>query len=211
MPGAPTTGSDVRVVLASKSPARLTVLRQAGLDPEVIVSGFDEHLIQDPVPTSLAARLAEKKGETVIDQLEGDFLLIACDSVLEFEGRAHGKPGSEAAAIRRWQRMRGREGLLHSGHFVAVRTGGHLRSQTAIGSTTVRFADISDEEIAAYAATGEPQQVAGGFSIDGRGGAFVTSITGDPYNVIGLSLPLVRQMTIDLGVAWHSLWANGQA
>lgn len=197
----------MRVVLASKSPARLAALRQAGLDPEVMVSGFPEHTIRDSVPSSLALRLAEKKGETVLAQLDGDAVLIACDSVLEFEGRAHGKPGTEAAAIERWQRMRGREGLLHTGHFVAVRQGGGLQARTSLGTTKVQFADVSDEEIAAYAATGEPQRVAGGFSIDGRGGAFVTSIAGDPFNVTGLSLPLVRQMVIDLGVPWHWLWA----
>lgn len=201
----------MRVVLASKSPARLAVLRRAGLDPEVIVSGFPEHTIRDLVPTSLALRLAEKKGETVLPLLEGDFVLIACDSVLEFEGRAHGKPGTQEAAIRRWQRMRGREGLLHSGHFVAVRQGANLQARTSIGTTKVVFADVSDEEIAAYAATGEPQRVAGGFSIDGRGGAFVTSIAGDPFNVTGLSLPLVRQMVIDLGVPWHHLWTTDVA
>lgn len=198
----------MRVILASKSPARLTVLRRAGLDPEVIVSGFDESQVRDAVPTRLATRLAVKKGETVIPHLTGDYVLIACDSVLEFDGKAHGKPGSEEAAIRRWQRMRGRQGLLHSGHFVAVRMGGELCTLTAVGSSKVSFADISDEEIAAYAATGEPQRVAGGFTIDGRGAAFVTSIVGDPYNVIGLSLPLVRQMVIDLGVPWQSLWVT---
>lgn len=197
----------MRVILASKSPARLMLLRRAGLDPEVIVSGFDESQIRDAVPTSLAQRLAVKKGETVVADLEGDFVLFACDSVLEFEGRAHGKPGTAEAAIARWQVMRGREGLLHSGHYVAVRTGADFRSATGVGSTKVSFADISDAEIEAYAATGEPQRVAGGFTIDGRGAAFVTSIVGDPYNVIGLSLPLVRQMVIDLGVPWQSLWS----
>ncbi len=196
----------MRVILASKSPARLMVLRRAGLDPEVIVSGFDESQVRDPVPPSLAATLAVRKGETVIPHLKGDYVLLACDSVLEFDGKAHGKPGTEEAAIQRWQRMRGREGLLHSGHFVAVHLDGRLRTMTRVGSTKVSFADISDEEIAAYAATGEPQRVAGGFTIDGRGAAFVTSIVGDPYNVVGLSLPMVRQMVIDLGVPWHSLW-----
>lgn len=196
----------MRVVLASKSPARYAVLRRAGLRPEVIVSGFDESSVRDAVPTRLVARLAEFKGETVLPQLEGDVILIAADSALEFEGRAHGKPGTVEAAIERWRRMRGREGLLHTGHFVVVRRGDEVHRQTRVGTTTVRFADLSDEEIDAYAATGEPQKVAGGFTIDGRGGAFVTSIEGDPYNVVGVSLPMVRQMVIDAGVAWHSLW-----
>lgn len=196
----------MRLILASKSPARLAVLRRAGLDPEVIVSGFDERQVQDPVPTRLAARLAEFKGTAVLPHLAGDFVLLACDSVLEFEGRSHGKPGSQEAAVERWRRMRGREGLLHTGHFVAVRQGGEESRSTRVGSTVVRFADLPDDEIEAYAATGEPQRVAGGFTIDGRGGAYVTSVEGDPYNVVGVSLPLFRQMVIDAGVPWQSLW-----
>ncbi|WP_385899263.1 Maf family protein [Tessaracoccus sp. O5.2] len=196
----------MRFILASKSPARLAVLRRAGLDPEVLVSGFDERSVADPVPPRLAGRLAEAKGSAVLPQTEGDLLLLACDSVLEFEGRAHGKPGSEQAAAERWRRMRGREGLLHTGHFVVVRRGAQVFRSTRVGSTVVRFADLSDEEIAAYAATGEPQKVAGGFTIDGRGGAYVTSVEGDPYNVVGVSLPLFRQMVIDAGVPWQSLW-----
>ncbi|HJE51547.1 MAG TPA: Maf family nucleotide pyrophosphatase [Tessaracoccus flavescens] len=196
----------MRVILASKSPARLIVLRRAGLDPEVIVSGFDEEQIQDQHPTRLASRLATAKGETVLPSLKGDFVLIACDSVLEHEGVAHGKPGSPEAAIARWTRMRGKSGLLHTGHYLAVRRGDDFTASTRVGTTRVSFADLSDEEIAAYAATGEPQRVAGGFTIDGLGGAFVTSIEGDPYNVVGLSLPLVRQMVTDAGIAWHHLW-----
>ncbi|GAA4898995.1 Maf family protein [Tessaracoccus lubricantis] len=196
----------MRVVLASKSPARLQVLRGAGLDPEVVVSGFDESLVVDPDPPSLAARLAEAKGSVVVPQLTGDFVLFACDTVLEFEGKAHGKPGTAEAAVERWERMRGHEGLLHTGHHVVVHEGERYSEQTRVGSTVVRFADLSDEEIRAYAATGEPQRVAGGFTIDGLGGAYVTAVEGDPFNVIGISLPLVRQMVIDAGVPWQSLW-----
>lgn len=196
----------MRVILASKSPARLHVLRHAGLNPEVIISGYDESQIVDTVPTRLAARLAEAKGTAVVPQVEGDFVLFACDTVLEFEGRAHGKPGTEEAAVKQWQRMRGQQGLLHTGHFVAVNEGQRYSEQTRVGSTKVSFADLSDAEIRAYAATGEPQKVAGGFTIDGRGGAFVTGIEGDSFNVSGISLPLIRQMTIDAGVPWHTLW-----
>lgn len=196
----------MRLILASKSPARLQVLRRAGLHPEVIVSGFDEKQIQDPSPTSLAMRLAEHKGLSVAPQVEGDFVLLACDSVLEFEGRAHGKPGSREKAIERWGRMRGKSGILHTGHFLMVSVGGQTSRQTRIGSTVVDFADLSDDEIEAYAATGEPQRVAGGFTIDGRGGAFVTAVHGDPYNVVGVSLPLLRQMVIDAGLSYASLW-----
>ena len=187
----------MRLILASKSPARLQVLRRAGLHPEVIVSGFDEKQIQDPSPTSLAMRLAEHKGLSVAPQVEGDFVLLACDSVLEFEGRAHGKPGS---------REKAKSGILHTGHFLMVSVGGQTSRQTRIGSTVVDFADLSDDEIEAYAATGEPQRVAGGFTIDGRGGAFVTAVHGDPDNVVGVSLPLLRQMVIDAGLSYASLW-----
>ena len=138
----------------------------------------------------------------------GDAIVIACDSVLEFEGRAHGKPGTREAAVKRWRHMRGREGLLHTGHRVVVLRDGEELAQTRLGTTTVRFADLDDAEVDAYVATGEPQRVAGGFTIDGIGGAYVTAIEGDPFNVVGLSLPLVRQMVIDAGVRWESLWAK---
>jgi septum formation protein len=198
----------MRLILASKSPARRTVLRAAGLHPEVLVSGFDEHQVRDAVPARLACRLAEAKAAVVVPQVEGDAVVLACDSVLEFEGRAHGKPGSAQAAVERWRRMRGREGLLHTGHHVVVLRAGERLSQTRLGTTTVRFADLDDAEVDAYVATGEPQRVAGGFTIDGIGGAYVTAIEGDPFNVVGLSLPLVRQMVIDAGVRWESLWAK---
>ncbi|QXT63680.1 Maf family protein [Tessaracoccus palaemonis] len=196
----------MRVVLASKSPARLGVLRGAGIQPEVIVSGFDESQVLDPNPARLSATLARAKGEIVAPLVDGDVVLIACDSVLEFEGRAHGKPGTPEAAARLWRRMRAGEGLLHTGHYVLVRRGGDETVQTRVGTTLVRFADLDDAEIDAYVATGEPTRVAGGFTIDGIGGAFVTSIEGDPYNIVGLSLPLVRQMVLDADVKWPDLW-----
>lgn len=196
----------MRVVLASKSPARLGVLRGAGIEPEVIVSGFDESQVLDPNPARLSATLARAKGEIVAPLVDGDVVLIACDSVLEFEGRAHGKPGTPEAAARLWRRMRAGEGLLHTGHHVLVRRGGDETVQTRVGTTLVRFADLDDAEIDAYVATGEPTRVAGGFTIDGIGGAFVTSIEGDPYNIVGLSLPLVRQMVLDADVKWPDLW-----
>ena len=199
----------MRLILASKSPARRLVLRAAGLSPEVLVSGFDEHQVRDAVPSRLACRLAEAKAAVVVPQIEGDAIVIACDSVLEFEGRAHGKPGTREAAVERWRHMRGREGLLHTGHRVVVLRDGEELAQTRLGTTTVRFAD-DDAEVDAYVATGEPQRVAGGFTIDGIGGAYVTAIEGDPFNVVGLSLPLVRQMVIDAGVRWESLWINAR-
>lgn len=200
-----------RLVLASKSPARLALLRHAGLVPEVVVSAFDESEIVDPVPTRLPLLLAEAKGREVASRLAGDAVLIACDTVLEFEGRIHGKPGTPEAATALWKRMRGQEGVVHTGHFVWVRTATSEEHSIRLGTTRVRFADLDDAEIEAYVATGEPQRVAGGFTIDGRGGAYITALAGDHFNVSGLSLPLFRQMAIDLGVSWPSLWATGSA
>lgn len=203
------TQAPVRLILASSSPARLQTLRRAGLHPEVIVSGADEDSITRPTATGLVAALAELKGTTVADRLptDEDWALVACDSMLELAGQRFGKPGSEAAAIERWHAMRGHTGTLHTGHHVIVhRAGRGPASATRVGSTRVTFADLTDAEIAAYAATGEPERVAGSFTIDGFGGAFVTRIDGDPHNVVGISLPLVRQMLLDLGVEWTELW-----
>ncbi len=198
-----------RLILASASPARLSSLRSAGLDPEVIVSGVDEDAVDEDRPDLLARSLAEAKGVAVLEQIEGDVVLVACDSVLEFEGRAHGKPGTPEQAIAQWCRIRGGQGVLHTGHFVVVRRGDHEVRQSRVASTVVRFGDLTDEEIEAYVATGEPLVVAGGFTIDGFGGAFIVGVEGDPHNVIGISLPLLRQMVLDLGVPWQSLWRPG--
>lgn len=199
----------VRLVLASQSSGRLRTLQQAGIDPEVIVSGFDEDAVVDRNPARLAQKLAEAKGRAVLPRLAGDVVVVACDSVLELEGRPRGKPGSREAAVEQWLRMRGREGVLHTGHWVLVRRGDDEREALRVASTLVRFADLSETEIRAYAATDEPVQVAGAFTIDSLGGAYVTAIEGDPHNVVGLSLPLLRQMLIDLGVEWHTLWRPG--
>lgn len=182
----------------------------------VIEPKVDEESVHLPGAPELTAELARLKGESVLSRLpatglltEGPLVLLACDSMLEIEGRVHGKPGTPEAAIVRWYRMRGRQGLLHTGHYVALVNGpDEVRHQVRVAETGVTFADLTDAEIAAYAATGEPQRVAGGFTIDGFGGAFVTRITGDPHNVVGISLPLVRQMLLDLGVAWHGLWRD---
>ncbi len=198
-----------RLILASASPARLQSLRNVGLDPEVIVSGVDEDVIHHERPDLLARALAQAKGEAVLDRVEGDVIVVACDSVLEFEGRPHGKPGTPAEAVAHWRRIRGGQGVLHTGHFVLVRRNGHEVTQSRVASTVVRFADLTDQEIQAYVATGEPLVVAGGFTIDGIGGAFITGVDGDPHNVIGISLPLLRQMLLDLGVEWQSLWRHG--
>lgn len=197
----------MRVVLASKSEARRRVLHDAGLDVDVIVSGFDENTIRDSSPTSLCHRLAEAKGRTVAETLtDPEVIVFAADTVLEVEGRTHGKPRSREAAVKLWHRMRGHSALIHTGHYTFVRTDGEDREQVRVQTTRLTFADLPDEEIEAYADTGEPIDVAGGFSINRLGGAFVTSIEGDPYNVVGVSLPLLRQMVTDMGVPWHTLW-----
>lgn len=198
----------MRVILASKSPARLELLRRAGVHVEVLVSGIDESQVTGLSPIDHTLELATLKAEAVASRLSPSTptIIIGCDSMLELEGRVYGKPGSPEAAIARWYRMRGRQGILHTGHHVIVLDGAHRRTSTRVASTTVNFADLSDAEIAAYAATGEPQRVAGAFTIDGYGGAFITSIHGDPHNVVGLSLPLLRQMLLDLGIGWHKLW-----
>lgn len=198
-----------RLILASKSPARLQALRSAGLEPEVVVSGVDEDGVTDDRPDLLARSLAVAKGTAVLERLEGDVILVACDSVLEFEGRPYGKPATADEAVAHWRRIRGGQGVLHTGHFVVVRSGADEVAQARIASTVVRFADLTNEEIDAYVATGEPLVVAGGFTLDGYGGAFVTGVEGDPHNVIGISLPLLRQMLLDLGVGWQSLWRPG--
>ena len=195
-----------RLVLASASPARRTTLLTAGLDPVVIVSGVDESQLTDLPPAELALRLAELKCAAVSerDDVPADALVLGCDSVLELDGEALGKPTDAADARARWQAMRGRSGVLHSGHCLRdVATG---RVAAATGSTTVHFADVSDEEIDAYVATGEPMQVAGAFTIDGVGGAFVSRIEGDHHNVVGVSLPLLRELVIELGHGWPDLW-----
>lgn len=192
----------MRIVLASQSPARLTTLRSAGIEPEVIVSGVDEDRITSTDPSNLAAALAQLKCRAVAAQVDADALVIGCDSVLAFEGEIFGKPGGPVEAAGRWRRLRGRSGVLHTGH--CVRRGEAEFVETA--STIVHFADITDAEIDAYVATGEPLHVAGAFTIDGLGGAFVTGIEGDHHNVVGLSLPLLRELVGDLGIAWTDLW-----
>ena len=195
------------LVLASASPARLATLRAAGVEPRVVVSGVDESVVSDPDPARFVARLAVLKGRAVaqrLDPAEGGWLL-ACDSVLALDTEILGKPTDAADAVRRWQRMCGRSGVLHTGHFLLdLARGTELTRSVA---TTVHFADISDVEVEAYVATGEPLQVAGAFTIDGLGGPFVTGIEGDHHNVVGLSLPALREMFAELGVSWRDLRA----
>ncbi len=195
-----------RLVLASQSPARLGLLRQAGLAPEVVISGIDEDAITAPTPGELARVLAEAKAAAVAARPEAaGALVVGCDSVLELDGRALGKPADAEDATARWKSMRGRSGVLHTGHCVIDAASGRRVSATA--STTVRFGEPSDAEIAAYVASGEPLFVAGAFTLDGRSAPFIDGIDGDPGNVIGLSLPLLRRLLADLDIAITDLWA----
>ena len=195
-----------RLVLGSQSPARLATLRSAGLDPEVLVSGVDESVVTTPDPAALATELAVLKARAVASRVEGDALVIGCDSVLGFADGVHGKPVDAAEATQRWKAMRGGSGVLHTGHCVIDTGSGREVARHA--ATVVHFADVSDQEIAAYVATGEPLAVAGAFTVDGLGGAFVTGIEGDPHTVVGISLPLLREIMADLGVAWTDLWVR---
>lgn len=192
-----------RLVLASASPARLNTLRNAGIQPDVIVSGVAEEGVHEGSPERTALQLARLKARAVAGRLDTG-LVVGCDSVLELDGEMHGKPATAEEAMSRWKRMRGRSGTLHTGHCVVdARTG---READGVASTVVRFADVTDEEIAAYVATGEPLRVAGGFTIDGRGGAFIEGIDGCHHNVVGLSLPLLRRLVAELDVRWIDLW-----
>lgn len=197
-----------RIVLASASPARLQLLQRAGIEPEVMVSGVDEESVSARRPVILASLLAERKAQAVSQQLAGHepVIVVGCDSILEFRGQAFGKPTTVEEAVERWRVMRGNTGVLHTGHHVIVRDRG-VHQRTATGSTLVRFADLSDEEIRAYVATGEPMVVAGAFTLDGLGGPFIAGIEGDPHNVVGLSLPLLRDLLIELGISWTDLWS----
>ncbi|WP_316670373.1 nucleoside triphosphate pyrophosphatase [uncultured Propionibacterium sp.] len=202
----------MQLILASSSRARLETLRAAGLLPVSIPPEIDETARIDESVTELTCRLARQKGEGVLkilgerNLLDRETILLACDTMLEFEGRTYGKPGTKASVVSRWMRMRGRQGIIHTGHYVAVVRDGRLTEDTREAATVLSFADLTEQEIADYAATGEPQAVAGGFTIDSFGGPFITRIEGDPHNVVGISLPLVRQILLDLGVAWFDLW-----
>ncbi len=219
------------VILASGSPSRLSILRAAGIEPTVIVSGVDEDaalsLAAQKVGRELTtaeqtAVLASAKGRAVISELTAENLpgkagepvvLIASDSMLELDGQAVGKPHTPQRARALWRTMGGRTAHLHSGIFMArldCPTGGSAPRvedfTEAVGSTLITTAELTDAEIEAYVGTQEPLEVAGGLTIDGYGAAFVTRIEGDHTNVLGMSVPLLRDMCRQLGVEWHSLW-----
>jgi septum formation protein len=192
------------VVLASASPARLAVLRAAGLEPEVIVSGVDESAYAADTPAELVGLLAQAKAAAVASALDAG-LVIGCDSLLDLDGRALGKPASAAQAAQRWREMSGRTGTLVTGHCVINAATG--QRACAVAATRVRFGTPSEAEIAAYIASGEPLAVAGAFTLDGRGGWFVEGIDGDHGTVLGVSLPVLRRLLVSLGVSVTALWA----
>lgn len=201
----------MQFVLASQSPARLMVLRNAGIEPVVQVSGVDEDAIvealgPDASPARTVATLAEAKARTVAAD-HTDAVVVGCDSMLFQGGQLVGKPGTEERARDRWQRMAGGTGELLTGHAVLRVVDGEV---TAVGtgtvSTTIRFGEPSAAELEAYVGTGEPLAVAGGFTLDGYGGWFVEGIDGDPSSVIGISLPLTRGLLTEVGVSVIDLW-----
>ncbi len=194
----------IPVVLASASPARLAVLRAAGLEPEVIVSGVDESAYSADTPGELAGLLARAKATAVAAGLDAG-LVIGCDSLLDLDGRALGKPASADEAAEYWREMSGRTGTLVTGHCVINAATG--RQACEVAATRVRFGAPSEEEIAAYIASGEPLAVAGAFTLDGRGGWFVEGIDGDHGTVLGVSLPVLRRLLASLGVSVTTLWA----
>lgn len=196
-------------ILASASPARRNLLRSAGIDPIVIVSGVDEAAVEPAGNAPLAGTLADLKAQAVAGALDPSLrgaLVLGCDSMLAFDGEALGKPADAADAVARWKAMRGRSGVLQTGHCLIDTATGNNTSKTV--ETVVHFAEPSDEEVDAYVATGEPLHVAGAFTIDGLGGVFVDRIEGDHGNVVGLSLPTLRTLMTILGVRLTDYWSG---
>jgi len=191
------------LVLASASPARRRLLQSAGIEPVVCPSNFDESQIQLSNPELLVQTLAQRKAETVAPQFESA-LILGCDSLLLVNGEVYGKPLDSEQAIARWQRMRGTVGKLYTGHALI-----DLSQQLTLvraQMTRVYFAQVSDRQIEAYVATGEPLKCAGCFALEGRGGLFVEKLEGCHTNVIGLSLPLLRLLLNQLGYDVTDFW-----
>ena len=208
-----------RLVLASTSPARLRLLRDGGIEPDTIAPGVDEDALVERLTAEgliagtadMVLALARAKAEAVLDNpIARDAIVIGCDSSLEFAGEALGKPHEPHVARERWMAMRGNSGTLFSGHWVIdnrqPQPGRLAPAVGRVSASVVHFADITDAEIDAYVATGEPLKVAGAFTIDGLGGAFLRGIEGDSHTVVGLSLPTLRDLVRELGVEYTSLW-----
>jgi septum formation protein len=193
----------VTLVLASGSAGRLRVLRDAGLDPEVVVSGVDETTEAGLSTAEIVGLLAERKASAVAAQRPED-LVLGCDSLLQLDQASWGKPESAAQAAAMWRRQSGREGTLWTGHCLIDGAGG--RRARAVARATVRFGAPSDAEIAAYTANAEPLTTAGAFSVEGLGAPFVDSIDGHPSTVMGLSLPVLRQLLAGLDLVITDLW-----
>ncbi|NJR37806.1 MAG: septum formation inhibitor Maf [Leptolyngbyaceae cyanobacterium CSU_1_4] len=193
----------IPLILASASSARRRLLNEAGISAFVCPSDFDESQVQIDDPAELVQTLAKGKAEAVVRQFSNS-LILGCDSVLAMDGKIYGKPLSVADAIARWQQMRGQVGDLYTGHALIDQT----QNQTLVRSqvTRVFFANVSDRQIAAYVASGEPLQCAGCFALEGRGGLWIEKIEGCYSNVIGLSLPLLRKMLSDLGYDVADFW-----
>ncbi|MDP9430991.1 MAG: Maf family nucleotide pyrophosphatase [Actinomycetota bacterium] len=197
---------DRRLVLASASPARLALMRQAGLTPEVVVSQVDESAVEAPRVGEQVALLAAAKARAVAEQ-ETDALVVGADSLLEFRGQPLGKPADAHDARDRWRRMSGRSGVLHTGQALFdVQDGQVVSRDVAVVSTVVHFASPTPREIEAYLATGEPLAVAGAFTLDGLGAPFVRRVDGDPAAVVGLSLATLREQLAKRGLAITDLW-----
>ncbi len=190
-------------ILASASPARYRLLQTVGIQPQVIVSNFDESSVTESDPVELVRTLAQLKAETVINQTENS-LILGCDSVLKIANQIHGKPSSVEEAKSRWQLMRNNVGKIYTGHAIIDQTTGVTIASCRM--TRVYFANITDAEIDAYISSGEPLKCAGGFALEGKGGAFIEEIDGCHSNVIGLSLPLLREMLTSLGYHITDFW-----
>jgi septum formation protein len=190
-------------VLASASPARRRLLTSVGIDPIVRQSNFDESQIQHDDTILLVENLAQAKAETVASEFRQS-LILGCDSLLLIDGKSYGKPDSPQTAIARWQQMRGKIGTLYTGHILIDQCQGKILRRCGI--TQVTFAAIDDQMITAYVESGEPLKCAGAFALEGKGGLFIEKIEGCHSNVIGLSLPLLRQMLTDLGYWVTDFW-----